>query len=118
MIGDNDDIMTEVYNMVNKRWQRKLMDASFMLGIKRTIHETPPEMTVTMTIQAFIEGMASTFKEYILKCDVDTPLPPNTFLHKQTTKTDETRRNDKKNIRPRISKAIWNATLGSNGSVF
>ena len=61
MIGDNDDILMEVYNIVNKRWKGNLVDASFMLGIKRTIHETPQGMTVTMTMQVFIEGMASAF---------------------------------------------------------
>ena len=96
MIGDNDEILMEVYNIVNKRWKSKLVDASFMLGIKRTIYETPQEMTVTMTMQAFIEGMASAFKDYILKRDIDTPLPPNLFMHKQTTKTDDTRETTRK----------------------
>ena len=46
-----------------------------MLGIKRTISETPQEMTVTVTMQTRKEGMVSAFKDDILKCDVDTPLP-------------------------------------------
>ena len=117
MIGDNDEILMEVYNIVNKRWKSKLVDASFMLGTKRTIYETPQEMTVTMTMQACIEGMASAFKDYILKRDVNTTLPPNFFMHKQTTKTGEIQETTRKNIRPRIPKAIWNAALGSKGSV-
>ena len=96
MIGDNDEILMEVYNIANKRWKSKLVDASFILGIKRTISETSQEMRVTMAMQAFTEGMVSAFKDYILKRDVDTPLPPNMFMHKQTTKTGETQETTRK----------------------
>ena len=60
-----------------------------MLGIKRTIHETPQEMTVTLTMQAFIEGMVSAFPELLIKRAVETPLPPGMFLHKRTKTSTE-----------------------------
>ena len=82
MIGDNDEVLQAVYDRICTTWTCKRVDPSFMLGIKRTISETPDEMTVTCTMQAFVEGAAAAFQTHLLKRRVETPLPPGTFLHK------------------------------------
>ena len=82
MIGDTDEVLQAVYDKISATWKCKRVDPSFILGIKRTVSETPDEMTVTCTMQAFIEGAAAAFKDHLLKRRVETPIPPGTFLYK------------------------------------
>ena len=62
VIGDNDEVLQAVYSKISNTWTCKQVDPSFMLGIKRTVTETPDEMTVTCTMQAFVEGAAMAFE--------------------------------------------------------
>eukprot|EP00657_Telonema_sp_P-1_P007786 TRINITY_DN2799_c0_g1_i1.p1 TRINITY_DN2799_c0_g1~~TRINITY_DN2799_c0_g1_i1.p1 ORF type:complete len:193 (-),score=28.97 TRINITY_DN2799_c0_g1_i1:102-680(-) len=43
----------------------KLIDPSYMLGIKREIIETEDEMAVELTMTAFVEAMAEAFQEHL-----------------------------------------------------
>ena len=89
MIGDSDEILKAVYDKINSKWKCKLVDARFMLGIRRTIHETPEEMTLTMTMQAFVEAAASAFNQYLIKKPIPTPIPSNTFLSRPIKPNEE-----------------------------
>jgi hypothetical protein len=90
MVGDSEEVLQAVYERVNSTWTCKKVDPSFMLGIKRTIVETPDEMTVTCTMQAFVEGAAAAFEQHLLKRRVGTPLPPEHLsINKQNQTTKE-----------------------------
>ena len=82
LIGEDEEILKQIYQKVNAKWECKLTDPEYMLGVRRVLQESPDEMKVHLTMTAFIDSMTETFKEHILNRRVHTPIPDKVFLHK------------------------------------
>ena len=89
LVGEDESILHEIYQRINNRWESKLIDPAYMLGIRREVTVTPEgEMQVELTMIAFIEAMAEAFKHHLKKRSCSTPLPDGFFIHKDS-KTPE-----------------------------
>jgi len=86
MIATSDAFNDEIHAKLSKHWGCKKVDASYMLGIKRTLKEdvVNDSMEVELTMTAFVETMYKEFEnvtEGRTKSST-TPMEPGTFLHK------------------------------------
>ena len=92
MIGSSESIMKQFHAIIDKEWGTKIVNSDFVLGIKR-VKKTDPitkEVSVEMTMQAFIEGVVEAFSQYLDDKKVNTPFPEKTFISKDKSKiTDE-----------------------------
>lgn len=85
LVGEDESILHEIYQRINNRWESKLIDPAYMLGIRREVTVTPEgEMQVELTMIAFIEAMAEAFKHHLKKRSCSTPLPDGFFIHKDS----------------------------------
>jgi site-specific DNA-cytosine methylase len=90
MVGEDESILQKIYSRVNDVWESKLVDPSFMLGIKRTINHTAEgDMEVELTMTAFVEQMVDAFETHLLNKTVSTPLPPGFFVSKAQKSSEE-----------------------------
>lgn len=90
MVGEDESTLTDIYNRINAVWESKLVDPSYMLGIKREINYTQEgDMEVELTMTAFIEAMTAAFKTHLKTKTLSTPLPPGFFISKATKSTEE-----------------------------
>ena len=37
MVGEDEAVLREIYTIINKQWESKIVDPSYMLGVKRDI---------------------------------------------------------------------------------
>ena len=93
MIGDDDEILQQTFQRINAQWECKLTDPEYMLGVRRVVMEDEDEMSVHLTMTAFIDSISETFKAHLINRRVHTPIPDKVFLHKSIrVDEDETRR--------------------------
>ena len=89
-VGDNPEILEDIYLAIHKKWKCKKVDSDFMLGIKRTVDLDAEDAensirtvdSVTLTMEVFVRGMADTFREYLPLggAHKNLPCPPGTLL--------------------------------------
>ena len=89
MIGTSDSFLGEIYEKFNAKWASKLVDESFVLGVKREISGEGTDMCVELTMTAFVDGMIEAFKEHLDDTPVDTPFPDNVFISKEKDKASD-----------------------------
>lgn len=89
MVGDDDDILQEIASKINSIWECKLTDPEYMLGVRRVVTETPDEMSVNLTMTAFIDSMVETFKPHLMNRRIHTPVPDKVFLYNKKREQDE-----------------------------
>ena len=88
MIATSDDFNKEIHQKLEKAsgWKCKIVDETFMLGIKRHLKEDPETgiREVELTMTAFIESMYKEFTDVQegRKNNATTPVESGTFLHK------------------------------------
>ena len=83
MVSEDETLMHQIYQRVNSIWESKLVDPTYMLGIRREVtHTCGGEMEVELTMTAFVIAMAAAFQEHLKKRTVSTPLPDGFFIHK------------------------------------
>jgi hypothetical protein len=76
-VGEGDEVLNEVFKRINAKWESKIVDASYILGMKRTVTNTDTgAMEVELSMTAFVESMGESFKEYVSKRTINTPLTP------------------------------------------
>ena len=82
IVGQNKEDVDHIINLLHDRFKVTRSDPQVMLGLKRVI--SPDSMSVEITQQAYIEGMANDFKNDIAgKRTPSTPFPPGMYLSKQ-----------------------------------
>lgn len=89
-VGDNPEILEDIYLAIHKKWKCKKVDSDFMLGIKRTVDLDAEDAensirtvdSVTLTMEVFVRGMADTFREHLPLggAHKNLPCPPGTLL--------------------------------------
>lgn len=110
LIGDDDHILQAIYKIINEKWESKLTDSSFMLGVRREITYNGNEMAVELTMTAFIDAMAEAFRDHLHKRKVSTPLPEGLFLHKRTdTPMNETAAVMERGYQRLVGMLLWAA---------
>jgi site-specific DNA-cytosine methylase len=89
MVGEDEVVLQEIFQMINAKWESKQVDASYMLGVKRNITWRDDVMEVELTMTAFVAGMAAAFSDHLIKRTINTPVPDKLFLHKSSKTTEE-----------------------------
>ena len=110
MVGNNDEILQQVYQQVNAQWECKLTDPEYMLGIRRVITEDHDEMKVHLTMTAF--SMTGAFEAHLLKrrISLHTPVPDKVFLHKGLKiDEEETKRVKERGFQNLFGMLLWAA---------
>ena len=74
-VGDNDEILKFIADAMHERWEIKVTDSDFMLGVKRTLIDNESEFSVELTMTAYIDGMCKAFNEFDKPKHVNTPFP-------------------------------------------
>ena len=114
-LADTDDTTMAVMTKFENLWPCKEVDASYMLGVKRIVTEHDDgSWSVELTMTAFIEGMAATFKKYITKRTVRTPIPDHFFV----SKNQQPDLNEIKNVMERGYQRLFGMLLWAARGVF
>jgi hypothetical protein len=81
MLGQNEAVLQEIFGMYLVAFKVSIIDASFMLGIRRTdtIGEDG-EWITTCTQEEYIQGVYDTWKAFMPTKSVDTPFPVKVIL--------------------------------------
>ena len=88
MIGEKEEDLQEIHRLLSKKWKCKLIDPSYVLGVKRHITMDDDIMCCELTMTAFVEGMYSSFKQYANNRTTYTPMPDNTYIYLNPKTTD------------------------------
>lgn len=88
MISEREGDLQEVHRMLSKKWECKIIDPSYVLGVKRHITMEGDRMCCELTMTAFVEGMYSSFREHANNRTAYTPMPDNTYIYLNPKTTD------------------------------
>jgi hypothetical protein len=80
-IGSSIGINQFIADAMHKRWEIKITDPEFMLGVKRTLNESKEEFSVELTMTSYIDGMIKAFEEFEIPKYVKTPFPEHSAGH-------------------------------------
>lgn len=90
LVGEDENDLQLIHTTLSKHWECNKVDPSYMLGVRREITHTPEdEMEVELTMTAYIESIAETFQEHLIKRTISTPVPEGFFTWKKTSTTEE-----------------------------
>ena len=67
MVGESKEVMKEVNDIIHEKWNTKIVDSDYVLGVKREIAEHPKGLTSTMSMPAFIDQMVFTFQTELME---------------------------------------------------
>jgi hypothetical protein len=89
--GTTDAIMEAIFSKIDAIWKVKMTDPEYMLGLRRNLQLSPEGIVeyVELTMEAYIKGMAETFREHLPKRTIKTPWPEKVTLSKMN-KPDDT----------------------------
>ena len=109
-VGTNQDIIQGVFDNVHEIWEIKVTDPELMLGVCRVIacnNEGKIE-SCEQTMEAYIRGMADSFREFLPNRVIQTFLPPKTCLSKFERPSDiEIKRNQDKGYNRAVGMIVW-----------
>ena len=95
MVGSNDEMMNEIFEVLNKKWGCKKVDPGFVLGVKRDryIDKVNGDDVCEMTMTAYCDGIVEAFKEHLDDGRVETPFDPKVFISKAKSQNTEEEQN-------------------------
>jgi hypothetical protein len=98
-----------ICDIMNAEWPCKETESSFMLGVKRTITVQPNGIrNVTISMEAYIEAMYETFKEYCPTKSQTTPCEHNMMLSLSVEVPEyETNRVLKRGYQRAVGMLLW-----------
>ena len=117
-IGTSDSLLTEIYTAHNTKWQAKIVDANFMLGIHRDVKtDEHGTRTVLLTQTAYVDGMIAAFEEDMIVAGygtkkVTTPFPQNVMLQKSDASEEEGKLVTERGYQRAVGMLLW-ATRGT-----
>jgi hypothetical protein len=109
-VGTNNDILEGIFNKVHEIWEIKRTDPELMLGVcRRVTYDRDGKVeSVQQTMEAYIRGMADSFREYLPTKTVQTFLPPKTKLSKFERPSEaEIKRNQDKGYNRAVGMVVW-----------
>jgi site-specific DNA-cytosine methylase len=81
--GEDEQIMTAIYDKINDIWSVKSTDSEYMLGISRKLTYTKDHISsIELTMTPFIEAMERSFQQHLPPITASTPFPENTKISK------------------------------------
>ena len=98
---------------MNEKWTTKIVDPSYILGVRRVLDTSDPEgWTITCTMPSFIEEVAAVFgpdlDEAYGKRTVSTPFPEGLILTKSSTPGEgEVDRNIARGYQRLVGSLLW-----------
>ena len=115
-IGTTEAILTDIYTAHDTRWQAKIVDANFLLGIHRKVQTENGERSVVLTQTAYVDGMMHAFQEEVIEAGMEhktmtTPFPQGVFLRKSDASDEEARIVQARGYRRLVGMLLW-ATRG------
>jgi hypothetical protein len=83
-VGTDMLILNGIFDLVDKIWELKRTDPELMLGVVRKVtHDSDGKVeSCEQTMEAYIRGMADSFREHLPTKTVQSFLPPKTSLSK------------------------------------
>ena len=77
VVGESQDMMRQIFDVIHKKWGAKVVDENFVLGIHRQVERDDDSgyMSVEMTMTAFVEGMVKSVQGHLDEERVTTPFP-------------------------------------------
>ena len=111
LVGESNDQLQQIHKIVNDKWECKLVDQTYMLGIRREVTTAADgNMTMELTTTAFIDTMAEAFKQHTLRKTISTPVPDGFFVWRDAATSEA----ESKRV---LSETIWDAAMGSQRHV-
>ena len=89
MIGESKQDLEEIHRLLSNKWECKIVDPGYMLGVRRDITWEGDVMVCELSMDAFVQGMYDSFKEHANNRIVYTPLPDNCFISMNTKTTQQ-----------------------------
>lgn len=108
-VGDKEETLEEFYSIVKSIWEVKEVDPAYMLGITRTITREGEEMSVELTMQAFIESMEKEFPAQVRSKALSVPFPEGAFLYRKETSDEEAKAVLEEGYQKLVGMALWAA---------
>jgi site-specific DNA-cytosine methylase len=89
--GTDDEILECIFKTLDDRWKIKATAPDFMLGIKRNVTRDSEGNVVTCehNMEAYVTGVAETFREMLPKKTLATIFPAKVYLSKHDRPSDE-----------------------------
>ena len=82
-IGEDQEILTAVFDKLNQIWSVKLTDPEYMLGVSRRItYHQDKVRSIELTMTPFVEAMERSFKQHLPSITPSTPFAENTKISK------------------------------------
>jgi hypothetical protein len=109
-VGTTNDILEGIFNKMHEIWEIKRTDTELMLGVCRKVAYAADGKveSVELTMEAYIRGMADSFREYLPNKAIQTFLPPKTQLSKFERPSDaEIQRNQDKGYNRAVGMIVW-----------
>jgi hypothetical protein len=109
-VGTTDGILEDIFNKVHEIWELKRTDPDLMLGVCRQVrYDSEGKIeSCELTMEAYIKGMADSFREFLPTKTVQTFLPPKTCLSKFERPSDvEIKRNQEKGYNRAVGMVVW-----------
>ena len=110
MIASDNDIMEDIYEVMDKEWGVNKVSSDVVLGVQRIL--SPERDTVTLTMSAYIDTMTEMFSEHLPKPGSkpkQTPFPETVFLSKddKSVTDDEAKRVLQRGYQRVIGCLLW-----------
>ena len=90
-VGTDDQILECIFKTLDDRWKIKATPPDFMLGIKRNVTRDAQNNVLTCehNMEAYVTGVAETFREMLPKKTLATIFPAKVYLSKHDRPSDE-----------------------------
>ena len=106
-VGTSKSILNDIYQAHASRWQAKVIDADYLLGITREYKRIGTEYSCELTMTAFVEGMKKAFDKDVPKTVPSTPFTQGVYLHKTDCESDEEADELLKNYQRVVGMLLW-----------
>jgi hypothetical protein len=109
-VGTNKEILEGIFDKVNEIWELKRTDPELMLGVCRKVTRDAKGNVVSceQTMEAYIRGMAESFREHLPKRVINSFLPPKTSLSKFDKPPDlEIQESQAKGYNRAVGMIVW-----------
>ena len=104
----------EIFSIMNKEWPCKEVSNDFMLGVKRTRVKEEGTHKITLSMEAYVEGMYNNFLPYINTRHSSTPSEPSLLL----TLHNDSKESEHKTVRARGYQRAVGMILWASRGVF
>ena len=112
LYGSNKEVLLEINDILNDKWETKLVDESYVLGVRREVTRDPQGWSVKLTMKSFIDDLVKAFHHDLDgtfgKRTINTPFPENVILSKFNAPDEgEVDRNIARGYQRLVGSLLW-----------